>query len=211
MSSIEKSSKIVREVYNSRLMLLEQMKMGGYDVSEYEAFSINEVYHMVKTEQMDMLIKGDGKKMYVKYSINKILKPTAIQNVIEELFDYEGILDAKTDSILFITKSDPNDTLVKELEQLWNERHIYVNVVYIKRLQFNVLKHSLVPKHEVLTELEEEEFTTQYNIKDANTQIPTISRFDPVAIAIGLRPGQICRIHRKSPTSIKTVYYRVCV
>jgi DNA-directed RNA polymerase subunit H (RpoH/RPB5) len=120
-------------------------------------------------------------------------------------------LDAKTDSIMFITKSDPNDTLVKELEQLWNERHIYVNVVYIKRLQFNVLKHSLVPKHETLTELEEEEFTTQYNIKDAKTQIPTISRFDPVAIAIGLRPGQICRIHRKSPTSIKTVYYRVCV
>jgi DNA-directed RNA polymerase subunit H (RpoH/RPB5) len=50
----------------------------------------------------------------------------------------------------------------------------------------------------------------KYNITDKN-QFPDISRFDPVARVICLRPGQICHIIRSSKTSIKTDYYRICV
>jgi DNA-directed RNA polymerase subunit H (RpoH/RPB5) len=50
----------------------------------------------------------------------------------------------------------------------------------------------------------------KYNITDKN-QFPDISRFDPVARAIGLRPGQVCHIIRPSKTAIETDYYRVCV
>ena len=48
------------------------------------------------------------------------------------------------------------------------------------------------------------------NIVD-NSKIPEISRFDPVAIAIGLRPGDICEIIRPSITSITGTYYRYCI
>ena len=41
--------------------------------------------------------------------------------------------------------------------------------------------------------------------------LPDISRFDPVSLAIGMRPGQVCEIIRPSKTSIKGTYYRVCV
>jgi DNA-directed RNA polymerase subunit H (RpoH/RPB5) len=54
------------------------------------------------------------------------------------------------------------------------------------------------------------EVMIRYNITDLN-QIPDISRFDPVARAIGLRPGDVCHIIRPSKTSIKTNYYRICV
>ena len=51
---------------------------------------------------------------------------------------------------------------------------------------------------------------TKYNITD-KVQFPDISRFDPVARVIGLRPGQVCNITRASKTAIETNYYRVCV
>ena len=44
-----------------------------------------------------------------------------------------------------------------------------------------------------------------------DSEVPEISRFDPVAQAIGLRPGQLCKITRSSPTSITTEFYRFCV
>ena len=47
-------------------------------------------------------------------------------------------------------------------------------------------------------------------IKD-KSQLPEISRFDPQALVIGLRPGDICLIERSSVTAMKTNYYRVCV
>jgi DNA-directed RNA polymerase subunit H (RpoH/RPB5) len=50
----------------------------------------------------------------------------------------------------------------------------------------------------------------KFNIKD-RTLFPEISRFDPVAQVIGLRPGQVCHILRASKTAITSDYYRVCV
>ena len=41
--------------------------------------------------------------------------------------------------------------------------------------------------------------------------MPEIGRFDPVAQAIGLRPGELCEIIRSSPTAITTKYYRFCL
>ena len=51
---------------------------------------------------------------------------------------------------------------------------------------------------------------TKYNIKN-KTEFPDISRFDPVAQVIGLRPGQVCHIARPSKTAIVSDYYRVCL
>jgi DNA-directed RNA polymerase subunit H (RpoH/RPB5) len=55
-----------------------------------------------------------------------------------------------------------------------------------------------------------EKLKQQYNLKSMN-QLPEISRFDPVALLIELRPGQVCKIERDSVTSVDSVYYRVCV
>jgi DNA-directed RNA polymerase subunit H (RpoH/RPB5) len=42
-------------------------------------------------------------------------------------------------------------------------------------------------------------------------QLPTISRFDPVAKAICINPGEVCEITRGSNTAITSKYYRLCV
>ena len=49
----------------------------------------------------------------------------------------------------------------------------------------------------------------QYNISD-DAKFPAISRFDPVAIAIGIKPEEFCKIVRPSKTTITSNYYRKC-
>lgn len=54
-----------------------------------------------------------------------------------------------------------------------------------------------------------EELKKRFNLKNTG-ELPTISRYDPVAQAIGMRPGEVCKITRQSKTSITTNYYRIC-
>ena len=56
---------------------------------------------------------------------------------------------------------------------------------------------------------EKDEIMTEYNILE-ESQFMEISRHDPPAIIIGLRPGQVVEIIRSSPTALKTKVYRLC-
>ena len=60
---------------------------------------------------------------------------------------------------------------------------IYISLIYIKCLQFNILKHELVPEHSILNKEEEEKFKNKYNITE-NSELPEISYFDPVSLVL---------------------------
>jgi DNA-directed RNA polymerase subunit H (RpoH/RPB5) len=60
-----------------------------------------------------------------------------------------------------------------------------------------------------LSPSEDTTFRKKYNVNN-DKEIPDISRFGSVARAIGIRPGQICKIIRPSKTSINSDYYRIC-
>ena len=202
------NSRIISEIYQSRNVLLEIMETRGYQIDEYNDFSITEVNAMNKNEQLDLLLTNDDSrkgKIYIKYNLLKGLRPQNIDDMVEELFDIEQIL-TKTDELLIITKNEPNDTLLTHLERLWLVKKVYVNIISITRLSFNILKHSYVPKHEIVDKVVIKE---KFNIIDDN-QFPDISRFDPVAIVLGIRPGALCKITRPSPNAIESDYYRLC-
>lgn len=210
-STTHSSSTIVSNVYTSRKNLLIQLKSRGYDVSNYDEFSINEVHIMFNKEQLDMLVENsDGHKIYVKYHIHKKMNPNHIYTIAADLYDMENILNKETDEIIFISNDDPNESLTKTINQLYHSEKTFVNVVNIRRLMFNILNHSQVPPHRILSDTEKTELYEQYNVTNENEQLPTISRFDPVAVAIGMRPGQVCEIIRPSKTAIQTKYYRFC-
>jgi DNA-directed RNA polymerase subunit H (RpoH/RPB5) len=103
-----------------------------------------------------------------------------------------------------------NETMTNLLKHIWEQDGILIVIQSIKRLQFNILDHILVPSHRVLNNDEVAVVKDRYNIMD-DTQFPDISRFDPVAQIIGIRPGQVCEIIRPSKTAIKSYYYRICV
>ena len=99
---------------------------------------------------------------------------------------------------------------MNELKHIWEQDRVFIVIQSIKRLQFNILDNVLVPNHRVLSLTEIDAVKLKYNITD-NNQFPDISRFDPVAQIIGIRPGQICEILRPSKTAITGLYYRMCI
>ena len=206
----------IQTIYNSRKTLLEHLKYQGFDVQDYENFSINEIYEMSQNQQLDMLIerKSDAdnkitkKKTYIKYHLAKTLRPEKIYEYLEDLFNLEQVL-TKEDDLIIVIREEPNETTIKTLKQIWSSDKQFVVIWNIKMLQFNVLEHSLVPKHKVLNPSDSEIFRKRYNVND-DSELPDISRFSSPAMAIGIRPSEICEIIRPSKTAINTKFYRIC-
>uniref|UniRef100_A0A6C0AZY4 RNA polymerase subunit H/Rpb5 C-terminal domain-containing protein n=1 Tax=viral metagenome TaxID=1070528 RepID=A0A6C0AZY4_9ZZZZ len=213
----QNSSGLVSLVYKSRKTVIELMKKQDYSVSEYENFSVNEVNSMLQHKQLDMLLEKKEEdpetkrknKIYIRYYLGKTLRPQNIQEILDDLFHLEEIL-TKEDTLMVIIKEDMNETMTNLLKHIWEQDGILIILQNIKRLQFNILEHTLVPSHRILSKSEVAVIKNKYNITD-NTEFPDISRFDPVAQVIGIRPGQICEIIRPSKTAITSLYYRICV
>jgi len=198
----------VTQVYSARNHLLAILDETGYDVSEYAHCGIQQVGAMMDTNQLDLLLNHkSGKKIFVKFHLDTKLN---LATETSAFYESDPPILTKEDTLMIIVKADPNDTLVSAMDTLWNDSHIYVSVVNIRRLQFNILKHVQVPKHEILAPEEHEELFNMYNLKSI-ADLPAISRYDPVAVVLCMRPGMICRIHRKSKTSVLTTYYRACI
>lgn len=210
---MSQSSGTITKLFKSRQILLDLLKKQGFDTADYEEFSVNEVHTMSNNEQMDMLISApegssDPKKTYVKYHRAKTLRRENINDYIDDLFHLEQVLD-KGDTLIIIIKQDPHEPLLNILNQIWESEGIFIIIYNMERLLFNILDHSYVPSHTIMTESEITDMKKRYNIKD-NSELPTISRYDPVAQAIGMRPGNICKIVRPSKTAITADYYRIC-
>jgi DNA-directed RNA polymerase subunit H (RpoH/RPB5) len=197
-------------IFKSRNNIIALLKAQGYDTNGYEGASVSSVHSMFQSNQMDMLCTNPktGKKAYVKYQLGKALRLNNIYDYIEDLMNLEQVLK-KSDDLIIIIKDEPNESLQKNLKNIWEQDGVFVNVFNIKRLQFNILEHSLVPPHRPLSDAEAIAIKQKYHIQ-ADSQLPDICRFSPVAQAIGLRPGQMCEIIRPSRTAINAPFYRIC-
>jgi DNA-directed RNA polymerase subunit H (RpoH/RPB5) len=204
----EASSTIISKIGKSRKILLEQLESRGFDVSEYKSFSNNEINSLSKNNQLDMLLVSDDKKVKIIYHLHKILRPNTVLDYYEEYFNLEESL-TNDDDLIIIQQGEPNDSLITCISNLYAQKQVFVNIYNLERLQFNVLNHALVPEHTIVSPDELEVINNKYNITQPK-QYPEISRFDPVSLAIGLRPGQVCKIVRSSKTALTTNYYRIC-
>ena len=201
---------LVSQLYKSRKILLELLKRRGFDVKGYDNFSFSELRVMNANKQLDMLLTNPttNKKIYIKYHLATKIRPPYVYDYVEDLFNLEEVL-TPTDDLIIIIKDKVNDTSIKLMSNLYITEKIFCMILTLKQLQFNILDHSLVPPHRILSTKEIDNIKIKYNITQ-NDQFPEISRFDPVAQAIGLRPDQVCEIIRGSKTAITTKYYRLC-
>ena len=212
----------VVELFKSRETILQLLEKQGYNTSDYANQSMTQVSVMKKNDQLDMLVESsDKKKAYVKYHLGKTLRANTVLEYIEDLMNQQGddgegddgegdAYLRNTDDLIIIMKDEPNDSLIKVLENIWKQDNIFVTVHAIKRLQCNSLNHELVPTHRIMNDDEVITFNQKFKITDTK-MIPDINRFSPVALAIGIRPGQICEIMRPSNTAIQAPFYRVCI
>jgi len=69
--------------------------------------------------------------------------------------------------------------------------------------------HIYVPKHEIMTKKDAEEVLEKYHCK--TTDLPLIFVNDPAIIGLGVKPGDMIKITRKSATAGESLYYRYVV
>ena len=198
----------INNLFKARQTILQILKRRGFDVSDYEGSSVSEVHSMFQNDQLDMIVKeGDTRKVYVKFHLKKNLRQNNIYDYVEDLFVGEVL--SQDDDLIIIDSDDANDTVTKTLREIWSKEKYFITVLSVPRLQFNILDHEMVPLHIPLSEDQKRSAMVQYQVSDAS-KFAEISRFDPVAAVLGLRPGQLCEIRRPSRTAINALFLRIC-
>jgi DNA-directed RNA polymerase subunit H (RpoH/RPB5) len=214
-------SKLIYLISKARQNVLELMDYNGYDTTEYNNFTKSEVNAMSFNQQLDMILtkSSDHSKIFIKFELGK-KTAVLIDNLREEYFPPTEAPDemagetneyplGKKDILYIIFQSDPNQSVVNRLKHIWETEGIYIVPQSLMRLQFNILHHHLVPPHRIMAPKEVTELKSKKHLK--LEELPRISRFDPVAQAICIKPGEVCEIMRASRNSIVSHYYRVCV
>lgn len=72
-----------------------------------------------------------------------------------------------------------------------------------------ITEHVYQPKHEILSKVESEDILRKFNTR--TSQLPYIMLSDKGLDNLDVRPGDIIKITRNSPTSGESVYYRYVV
>ena len=70
-------------------------------------------------------------------------------------------------------------------------------------------EHIYVPKHEIITKKEAEGVLEKYHCKA--TELPLIFATDPAIIGLGVKPGDMIKITRKSATAGDSFYFRYVI
>ena len=79
----------------------------------------------------------------------------------------------------------------------------------IKKIPAVAPDHVYVPKHEIMTKKDADDVLKKFNC--IPTQLPFIFVDDPAIVKLGVKPGDMIKITRKSGTAGVSFYYRYVV
>lgn len=103
------------------------------------------------------------------------------------------------------------DKLTQNNAKMLSSLKVTLQQFDIKNLQFNISKHELVPKHELVRdENEVKDIVSRYSLK-SKFQLPIILKTDAMAKYLGLKNGDVVKITRVSQTAGEYIVYRCCV
>jgi DNA-directed RNA polymerase subunit H (RpoH/RPB5) len=221
---MESKSSFLKQLYVGRSNLLSYLKRIGFECDAFDHFTLEEIDMMRSRQLLDFKVDmpGNGEQCYIKYLVesdkekkptktSNLLKKDTVDQLVDEFFSEEDpMLRRKEDTLIVVTLDYAEDSVHKRLKTLWENDRIFMVVLNLNHLQFNIFEHVFVPAHVRLTETEKEELYSQLAIAN-DSKMPQISRFDPVARVILLRPGDVCKITRHDKLSGTNYYYRVCV
>jgi DNA-directed RNA polymerase subunit H (RpoH/RPB5) len=206
----------------TRLNLISMLKYRKIDVSAYEKFNQEELKKMLNQSlldktftspevgPLDMIVQNPDKSYtYVKYRLDKIKTARAIESFIEQIYTTQL---KPNDKLILVAPERINiqgSSFEVMLNNFYNQNGYYVQIISLPQLLINIVQHRDVPHHEVITENEKKDLLEKYYIKQEN--LPVILRDDAMARYLGLRPGEVVKILRPSPTSGTYVSYRICV
>ena len=218
---MESKSNYLIQLYKARMNLMSHLTHAGFDCSLYNGFNLEELDVLRKYDQLNFKVNStkNEEQCYIYHMVedtsgkkkgsSNVLKKSNIPDIIDQIYNDTGLLN-KNDTLIIVTTDYSVDSIHESIKNIWENDHIYVVVYNLKQLQINPINHVLVPKHIKLMPEEKVQTYKKYNI-ERDSQLPQISRFDPIAKILLMRPGDVCKIERFEKSSFNTEYYRICV
>jgi len=115
------------------------------------------------------------------------------------------------DEALIIIFGELSETAIRSVIMKSKELNLQIDAVHILHLQFNPLKHTLVPEYEPVPMYgEKDKEIIKASSVRKRRQLPLIRRDDIIARLLGLRPDQLVIVRNRGPTGRHT-FVRLCV
>lgn len=195
------------DIVKSLVTMKEMLEARGASPDE-----LNLAFDHIANDQISILLQSST-PFYIDLKI-KNLKTRIVYDIFEskktkqeKVGDLKKMIDSSISTYIFVLKDKPNANDLKN----YNELNIDYQIFSLNELQFNISKHILVPKHEVISdEAIIEQLMKNYMVK-SRSQFPIILKTDPMAKFLHAKPGNIVKITRPSPTSSEIVVFRCCV
>lgn len=206
----------IDNIYRSRMTLLDILEERGYNVDKYRKFSPAEATASAlafPSLSFKVSKKDDESKVCdVRYA-------TISRQKLETFFDDIEDDDTENTEVVVMTTVPIADAhhgvalkqYMKMKETGENQRRkLRVSFFCIETIVINPLRHTLVPKHQIVAPEYHKELMDSMYIT-AKSKFPEIKfHVDPIARCIGAVPGDIVKITRPSASSGESIIYRVC-
>lgn len=168
----------------------------------FERLSINEVIGILHSRQIFNI--DIGTQIRIIFDVSSKVKIPELRKFVEA--------EPECNLYIFVTREKLGATESKKIAEIRiNDKKIEHQLFDLRELQFNISKHSLVPKHELITDdAAIESIVTDHMLKSRH-QMPIILKTDPMAKYLYAKPGNLVRITRYSPTSGEHIVYRCCM
>ena len=192
---IKKSFIILKEMLNDRNEDITKI----VNITEEELLSFYNNSSIFDIEVND--------KLKIIYNMASKIKIQDIRKFINT--DEENEKNDINKTIIFISKEKLTTNNFKSFNEYKNK--VNLQFFYIKELLFNIYRHELVPKHDVISSNEEiKKIMDKYLMKN-KFQFPLILHTDPVCKYLNIKSNSLVKITRPSPTSGEYILYRYVV
>lgn len=176
--------------------ILEMLRDRKIDIGDVDMEHLNDILQTDNIKPIIDIILNDNKIIY--YTPLKFKWAD-----VKKFFD-----DEEPFKLYILVVQEPiTQTNIKSINAL----NLPIEIHLVSKLQFNITKHQLVPKHEVITDkIVIDGILEKYKLKN-KYQLPIILKTDPVARYYGMKNGDIVKITRRSETAGEYIMYRCCL
>lgn len=213
MSSQNRIRHLSTYLNTSRNTILEMLKQRGYDVTEHMTFSPS----LNNDKNMETIkIKKDNELIEVHYELTSTRTNHKIltKRVQEIILNFDEDDKSKDITIIFIVSDLMTPSVREAIKILMSKHKIFIQVFPIRTLMYVITNHNIVPKHIRIKQDEFKEWIDDFMDSlhiNSLENLPKILDSDPVAMFIGLRQGELCKIIRPSISAGQHIVYRYCV
>jgi DNA-directed RNA polymerase subunit H (RpoH/RPB5) len=196
-------------IWKARQTIASILDYRGYNVDSLKTESPYEVDVMISNETLNFNLAHPtgGSTVYVHFDMQPTSRKKGdLQSKFLSAYELKP-----TDTLMIICHDKPSGPFYEAIREVNSTKEVFVQVFYLKWLQFDIMKHYRMPDHKILSKEEEEDFVKKYKLDDIDKN-GLIDILDPPIAYIGGRPNQIVKITRPSETSgVGYAYKRISV